>query len=91
MGAEVVPNEVTVWEDGKPFMPENLFKEQDIFFGAGDRVHVYILGCAGYDNPLARDPDSVLADLHMERYTVDQTQAMFGVILSVLFMAIDAS
>jgi len=39
-GADGAPNEVTVWRDGVPYVPEHLSKEQDIALKAGDRVEV---------------------------------------------------
>ena len=41
--------------------------------------------------PFARDPEAVLEDVHLERYTVAQAREMFGVVLSGSPMEVDAS
>jgi N-methylhydantoinase B len=57
----------------------------------GDRVHVRTPGGGGYGDPLVRDPEAVLEDVRLERYTVAQAREMFGVELSGSPMAVDAS
>jgi len=69
----------------------HLSKEQDIPLGPGDRVHVCTPGGGGYGDPLARDPEAVLEDVRLERYTIVQAREMFGVVLSGSPVAVDAS
>ena len=49
---------------------------------SGDRVHVKTPGGGGYGNPCDRSPEAVLEDVALERYSVDQALALFGVVLS---------
>jgi len=81
-GADGAPNRVTVWQNGEPYIPEHLSKEQDIPMGPGDRVHVCTPGGGGYGNPLRRDPEAVLEDVRLERYTVAEADEIFGVVIS---------
>ncbi len=81
-GADGAPNEVTVWRSGEPHTPPHLSKEQDIPLAAGDRVRVRTPGGGGYGDPLMRDPEAVLEDVRLERYTVEQARDLFGVVLT---------
>ncbi len=80
-GQDGTPNKVTVWRDGEPYTPEHLSKEQDIPLRAGDRVRVQTPGGGGYGNPLERDPDQVAEDVRLGRYTADEAEKLFGVVM----------
>lgn len=80
-GADGAPNEVTVWRGGAPMTPEHLSKAQDIPLGPGDRVRVKTPGGGGYGDPFARDSDAVARDVALGRYTVQQADALFGVVI----------
>ncbi|SLN45953.1 Acetophenone carboxylase delta subunit [Roseovarius litorisediminis] len=80
-GSDGAPNEVTVWQSGKPYTPEHLSKEQDIPLTPGDRVRVKTPGGGGYGDPFTRDPVAVAEDVRLGRYTVQQAEALFGVVL----------
>ena len=88
-GADGAVNDVTVFQDGEPYKPVHLSKEQDIPLAAGDRVRVKTPGGGGYGNPLHRNPDAVLRDVELERYTTAQAADLFGVALSGSPLAID--
>jgi N-methylhydantoinase B len=88
-GSDGAPNEVTVWRSGEPHIPEHLSKEQDIPLAAGDRVHVRTPGGGGYGDPFARDPQAVLQDVRLGRYTVDQARDLFGVIVNAETLSVD--
>lgn len=75
-------NKVTVWRAGDAYVPEHLSKEQDIALAPGDRVHVCTPGGGGYGDPFQRPPEAVLRDVTLERYTADQADALFGVVLT---------
>jgi N-methylhydantoinase B len=90
-GVDGAVNEVTVFQDGEPYTPVHLSKEQDIPLTAGDRVRVKTPGGGGYGNPLDRDPKSVLRDVLLERYTTAQAAEMFGVVLSGLPLRVDTA
>ena len=90
-GADGAVNEVTVFQDGKPYTPVHLSKEQDVPLTAGDRVRVKTPGGGGYGNPLHRDPEAVLRDVLLERYTTAQAAELFGVALSGAPLGIDTS
>ena len=81
-GADGAVNEVRVVRSGEAYTPEHLSKEQDIPLVSGDRVHVKTPGGGGYGNPFDRPPEAVLEDVALERYSVDQALALFGVVLS---------
>lgn len=80
-GKEGAPNRVTVWRSGKAHVPEHLSKEQDIPLQAGDRVHVQTPGGGGYGDPFQRDPQAVLQDVRLERYSRTQARELFGVVV----------
>ena len=88
-GADGAVNDVTVLQNGKPYKPLHLSKEQDIPLAAGDRVRVKTPGGGGYGDPLARNPEAVLRDVVLERYTADQAAELFGVALHGAPLAID--
>ena len=81
-GSDGAVNEVVVVQDGKPYTPEHLSKEQDIPLAAGDRVHVKTPGGGGYGDPLKRSPEAVLEDVVLQRYSADEARAQFGVVLA---------
>lgn len=81
-GADGAVNKVTVWRAGEPYTPEHLSKEQDIPLTAGDRVHVRTPGGGGYGDPFQRDPQAVLTDVRLGRYTVQQAKGMFGLAIT---------
>ncbi len=81
-GADGAVNEVTVWQDGTPYTPLHLSKEQNIPLRPGDRVRVKTPGGGGYGDPFTRVPGLVAEDVRLERYTVDQGRALFGVVLT---------
>lgn len=88
-GADGKQNQVTVWRSGESYVPEHLSKEQDIALQPGDRVHVRTPGGGGYGDAFTRDPDAVLIDVELERYSVDQARELFGVLLSGSPLAVD--
>ncbi len=90
-GADGAVNDVTVLQSGKPYKPLHLSKEQDIPLAAGDRVRVKTPGGGGYGNPLARNPEAVLRDVLLERYTAEQAVELFGVALHGVPLTIDAA
>ncbi len=81
-GGDGACNEVVVKRSGGSYSPEHLSKEQDIPLQPGDRVHVRTPGGGGYGDPFARQPDAVLEDVILERYTPAQARELFGVVLS---------
>jgi len=81
-GGDGAPNEVTVWQSGRAHTPEHLSKEQDIPLAPGDRVRVRTPGGGGYGDPMTRDPDLVARDVSLGRYTRDEAENLFGVVLS---------
>ncbi len=88
-GVDGAVNDVTVLQSGKPYKPLHLSKEQDIPLAAGDRVRVKTPGGGGYGNPLDRNPEAVLRDVLLERYTTVQAAELFGVALSGSPLRID--
>lgn len=90
-GGDGAPNAVTVWRGGQPYTPEHLSKEQDIPLGPGDRVHVRTPGGGGYGDPMTRDPQAVLTDVRLGRYTAGQARALFGVAVAGAPLAVDAA
>jgi len=81
-GRDGAVNKVTVWQNGKPYTPEHLSKEQDIPLGPGDRVRVKTPGGGGYGDPMQRDPELVARDVALGRYSPDQAEALFGAVLT---------
>jgi len=66
-GEDGAPNEVEVWQNGVPYTPEHLSKEQDIPLHAGDRVRVKTPGGGGYGAPSERDETVVAEDERLGR------------------------
>lgn len=83
-GADGAVNEVTVWQNGAPYTPLHLSKEQNIPLQPGDRVRVKTPGGGGYGDPFTRAPDLVAEDVRLGRYTTDQAHDLFGVVLDDL-------
>jgi len=81
-GGDGGKNTVTVRRGGESYTPEHLSKDQDIPIQPGDIVAVGTPGGGGFGNPFERDPDAVLQDVWRGYYTVDQAQALFGVVLA---------
>ena len=80
-GCDGAPNTVTVYRDGKPYVPQHLSKDQDIPITAGDMVAVGTPGGGGFGDAYARDPMFVLDDVTRGYYTVEQAHDLFGVVL----------
>ncbi|OLP45950.1 hydantoinase B/oxoprolinase family protein [Rhizobium oryziradicis] len=80
-GKDGAPNCVQVFKDGEVIVPVHLSKAQDIPLTPGDRVRVMTPGGGGYGDPLRRDCESVARDVRMGRYTPDQAEHLFGVLL----------
>lgn len=80
-GQDGAPNEVTVWQNGVPYTPEHLSKEQDIPLLPGDRVRVKTPGGGGYGDPFTRDPGAVAKDVALGRYSEAEAEELFGVVL----------
>ncbi|MCF6320245.1 MAG: hydantoinase B/oxoprolinase family protein [Rhizobiaceae bacterium] len=78
-GNDGEPNKVTVWQSGKPHIPEHLSKEQDIQLLPGDRVHVQTPGGGGYGDPKQRDKNAILEDVRLGRYSAKQAKELYGV------------
>lgn len=78
-GHDGAVNVVTVYQNGQPYKPAHLSKEQDIPLKAGDRVRVQTPGGGGYGDPLKRDASSVLDDVLLGKFTVAQAAELFGV------------
>ncbi|MEP3279793.1 MAG: hydantoinase B/oxoprolinase family protein [Stappiaceae bacterium] len=81
-GVDGAVNEVTVFQNGKPYTPLHLSKEQDIPLREGDRVCVRTPGGGGYGNPMKRSPELVLTDIVLGRYSVKQALELFGVVIA---------
>jgi N-methylhydantoinase B len=80
-GGDGAPNEVTVWQGDVPYTPVHLSKEQDIPLGPGDRVRVKTPGGGGYGDPMQRDPRLVAEDVRLGRYSVEEAERLFGVVM----------
>ena len=78
-GKDGKPNSVTVWQNGKAFVPAHLSKAQDIPLKPGDRVRVGTPGGGGYGPPQERDPVLIVEDVRLGRYTSDEAKEFFGV------------
>jgi N-methylhydantoinase B len=89
-GSDGAPNEVTVWCSGSSHTPPHLSKEQDIPMKAGDRVLVRTPGGGGYGDPYTRDPQAVLEDVRLDRYSREQARELFGVAISGDPLSVDA-
>ncbi len=89
-GTDGAVNEVTVWQNGTSYRPEHLSKEQDVPLQAGDRVHVCTPGGGGYGNPFERDPELVLQDVMLGRYSAGHASRVFKVAFTADLQAIDA-
>jgi N-methylhydantoinase B len=88
-GKDGEPNKVTVYQSGKAYTPEHLSKEQDIPLLPGDRVHVQTPGGGGYGNPYERDVEAVLEDVRLGRYTVEQANRQFAVVIDLHPLAVN--
>jgi len=80
-GSDGAVNRVEVHRDGEVHVPPHLSKEQDIPLVAGDRVRVRTPGGGGYGDPFERDPEAVLEDVRLGRYSVAEGRALFGVVV----------
>jgi N-methylhydantoinase B len=80
-GGDGGKNTVTVRRSDKSYTPEHLSKDQGIPIQPGDIIAVGTPGGGGFGNPFERDPNAVLRDVRRGYYTVDQAQALFGVVL----------
>ncbi len=81
-GKDGAVNQVTVWRQGQSHTPPHLSKQQDIPLTSGDRVVVATPGGGGYGDPLKREPQAVLRDVMLERYSAAQARDWFGVVIS---------
>ena len=89
-GGDGGKNTVTVRRSDKSYTPEHLSKDQNIPIQPGDIIAVGTPGGGGFGNPFERDPNAVLRDVRCGYYTVDQAQALFGVVLMGDLSSIDS-
>lgn len=80
-GAHGAPNRVVVTRQERAEIPAHLSKAQDIPLAPGDRVWVRTPGGGGYGDPRERDPQAVAEDVRLCLYTIDQANALFGVVI----------
>lgn len=90
-GKDGAVNQVTVWRDGEAHAPPHLSKQQDIPLTSGDRVVVATPGGGGYGDPFKREPQAVLLDVMLERYSLAQAKDWFGVVISDNGKEVDAA
>ena len=88
-GQDGATNIVTVYRDGKTYVPEHLSKDQGIPIAVGDIVAVGTPGGGGFGDPHARDPQQVLSDVMQGYYTAEQARDLFGIVLLADLAGID--
>lgn len=69
-GQDGAVNRVEIHKGDQVIIPEHLSKAQDIPLAPGDRVRVRTPGGGGYGPPDQRDPDLVVEDLRLGRYSL---------------------
>ena len=74
-------NKVVVLRAGNAYVPLHLSKEQDIPLAPGDKVWVRTPGGGGYGDPIKRRPEAVFEDVRLGRYTSEQADHLYGVII----------
>ena len=74
-------NKVVVLRAGNAYVPLHLSKEQDIPLAPGDKVWVRTPGGGGYGDPIKRRPEAVFEDVRLGRYTAEQADHLYGVII----------
>jgi N-methylhydantoinase B len=74
-------NRVVAEQNGKPYVPQHLSKDQDIALNPGDCVHVSTPGGGGYGDPKKREPALVAHDVALGYYSEAQAVEMFGVVV----------
>ena len=77
-GQDGMPNSVTVWQDGKAYIPPHLSKDQGIAIKAGDRVEVGTPGGGGFGDPAKRQVSDLKHDLENGYYSEAQIMKMYG-------------
>ena len=55
----------------------------------GDRIHCWGAGGGGYGDPLERDPDLVLADVHDRKVSREGARSDYGVVVTGDPMTVD--
>ena len=75
-------NFVQVEQNGEPYIPAHLSKDQNILVQTGDTIRVSTPGGGGYENPFLRNPDLVRHDVQRGYYTLQEAQERFGVVLN---------
>ncbi len=80
-GGDGAPNKVELTRGGATMVPEHLSKAQDIPLKPCDRVRVQTPGGGGYGDPRKRQPEAVAEDVRLSRYTVEDAEILFGVVL----------
>jgi N-methylhydantoinase B len=62
---------------------EELVAKITLNLKAGDQLHIFTAGGAGYGDPLERDPDSVLQDVLDNRVSEESALSDYGVVLDL--------
>ena len=75
-------NRVRIVQDGTPYTPPHLSKDQDIRLHADDVIEVSTPGGGGFGNPFRRAPELVARDVAKEYYSRQQAETWFGVVLA---------
>ena len=76
-------NRFTVFREGSEVEPSGVPGKATAFpLLAGDAVILRSAGGGGWGDPLARDPEAVLADLRLGYITVEDAREVYGVVLT---------
>jgi N-methylhydantoinase B len=78
-GADGGVNRVRIVQDGTPYCPPHLSKDQGILIAAGDLIEVTTPGGGGFGAPARRAPQRVARDVARGYYTRAEAEARFGV------------
>ncbi len=75
-------NFVQVEQNGEPYIPAHLSKDQNILVQTGDTIRISTPGGGGYENPYLRNPEFVRQDVQRGYYTPQEAREHFGVVLN---------
>ncbi len=78
--ADRVPVARIVREDGRM---EEVAPKATLRLAAGDQLHVFTAGGAGYGDPLQREPQAVLSDVLDRRVSARAARDDYGVVLAL--------
>jgi N-methylhydantoinase B len=80
-GMDSITCEVEYMQEGRPYHPAHVSKDEGVLLKAGDTVRISTPGGGGWGNPLERDQARVCQDVRLGYLTAEDAERDYGVLV----------